>query len=161
MALVGLLSDSHGEWLRTQEAISVLRNQGCDYILHMGDIETHEVLDALVGTNVSMVFGNCDFLSHLETYAISLGLDVQHPAGTVGNDGKRIAFLHGHDEKQYFRFLDDPSIDVVVHGHTHEKRDEMVNNTRCINPGALHRAPVYTVAVFDTSSDSLTFHELD
>ncbi|HIA72082.1 MAG TPA: YfcE family phosphodiesterase, partial [Phycisphaerales bacterium] len=59
------------------------------------------------------------------------------------------------------RFLDDPSIDVIVHGHTHEKRDEMVNNTRCINPGALHHAPVYTVAVLDTSSDSLTFHELD
>ena len=50
---------------------------------------------------------------------------------------------------------------VVVYGHTHEKRDEVVHNTRCINPGALHRAPVYTVAVLDTEDDTLTFYELD
>ena len=161
MALVGLISDSHGEWLRTQEAISLLRNQGCDCILHMGDIETHEVLDVLAGNNVSLVFGNCDFVSSLDSYAISLGLDVQHPAGTVEVEGKRIAFLHGHEEKKYLKFLEDPSIDVIVHGHTHEKRDEVVKNTRCINPGALHRAQVYTVAVLDTLSDSLTFYELN
>jgi putative phosphoesterase len=161
MALVGLISDSHGEWLRTQEAISLLSIQGCDCILHMGDIETHEVLDALAGNNVSLVFGNCDVVSRLDSYAMSLGLDVQHPAGTVEVEGKQIAFLHGHDEKKYLEFLENPSIDVIVHGHTHEKRDEVVNNTRCINPGALHRAQVYTVAVLDTSSDSLTFHELN
>jgi putative phosphoesterase len=161
MALVGLISDSHGEWLRTQEAMSLLSSQGCDCILHMGDIETREVLDALAGNNVSLVFGNCDVVSRLDSYAMSLGLDVQHPAGTVEVEGNRIAFLHGHDEKKYFEFLDDPSIDIIVHGHTHEKRDEVVNNTRCINPGALHRAQVYTVAVLDTSSDSLTFHELN
>ena len=161
MAIIGLISDSHGEWLRTREAIQLLKSKECECILHMGDIETHEVLDELACNNVSMVFGNCDFVTRLQDYAISLGLDVQHPAGTIEVGGKRIAFLHGDDASQYHCFLQDDGIDVVVHGHTHEKRDEMVNNTRCINPGALHRALVYTVAVLDTSSDSLSFYELD
>ena len=76
MALIGLISDSHGEWLRTREAMKLFGRNKCDRILHMGDIETHEVLDELAGDNVSMVFGNCDFVSHLLEYAVSLGLGV-------------------------------------------------------------------------------------
>lgn len=161
MAIIGLVSDSHGEWLRTRKAMDVLRSKHCERILYMGDVETHEVLDALAGNCVTMVFGNCDYVSNLYEYAVMLGLEVQHPAGVIAVDEKRIAFLHGDDNSQFQQFLDDDSIDVVVHGHTHEKRDEVVNNTRCINPGALHRAPVYTVAVLDTADDTLTYYELD
>jgi uncharacterized protein len=161
VALIGLVSDSHGEWLRTRAAMKLLRAKKCKRILHMGDIETHDVLDELAGNNVSLVFGNCDFVSRLHDYAVSLGIEVLHPAGVIDTGKKRIAFLHGHDEAQYVRFLQDEKVDVVVHGHSHEKRDEVVNNTRCINPGALHRAPVYTVAVLDTSNDTLSFYELE
>lgn len=160
MALIGLVSDSHGQWQRTRDAMRLLRAKKCDRILHTGDVETHEVLDELAGNNVSMVFGNCDFVSRLEGYAKSIGLDVQHPAGVLNIDGIRIGFLHGDDFSQYQSFLDDELIYVIVHGHTHEKRDEMVNNTRCINPGALHRASVYTVAVLETDSGVLSFYEL-
>jgi hypothetical protein len=141
--------------------MKLLQSKHCERILYMGDVETHEVLDALAGNCVSMVFGNCDYVSRLNEYAVTLGLDVQHPAGVITVDEKRIAFLHGDDILKFHTFLDDESIDIVVHGHSHEKRDEIVNNTRCINPGALHRAPVYTVAVLDTEDDTLTFYELD
>jgi hypothetical protein len=127
----------------------------------MGDVETHSVLDEIAGSNVSLVFGNCDFVSRLHDYAVNLGLDVLHPAGIIDINGLQIAFLHGDDEEQFQQFIEDEDISIIVHGHSHEKRDEMVKNTRCINPGALHRAPVYTVAVLDTSSDLLTFYELD
>ena len=160
MALIGLLSDSHGESERTRGEIRLLREMKCDSILHMGDVETHAVLNELAGANVHMVFGNCDYVSNLESYAQTLGIDVQHPAGTITSDGIRIGFLHGDDVSAFHRFLEDENIDVIVHGHTHEKRDEIVENTRCINPGALHRAPVYTVAVLDTNSGELTYYEL-
>ncbi|MDP7006196.1 MAG: YfcE family phosphodiesterase [Phycisphaerales bacterium] len=161
MALIGFLSDSHGEWLRTRHAIELLTTLGCDQIIHLGDIETHEVLDELAGHNVSLVFGNCDYVTRLLDYAINLGLDVQHPAGTIEIDGITIAFLHGHDLSQYRTFIEDSNIDVIAHGHSHEIRDEVVEKTRCINPGALHRATRYTVAILDTVKMSLVFHELD
>ena len=83
VALIGLVSDSHGEWLRTRNAMELLRSKHCERILYMGDVETHEVLDALAGNCVSMVFGNCDYVSRLNDYAVTLGLDVKHPAGVV------------------------------------------------------------------------------
>jgi predicted phosphodiesterase len=43
----------------------------------------------------------------------------------------------------------------VLHGHTHEIRDERVGLTRVINPGALHRAARYTAAVLEPASDRL------
>ena len=160
MALVGFLSDSHGEWLRTRQAIKLLIKSNCKKIIHLGDIETVEVLDELAGHNVSLVFGNCDYPSRLLDYAVTVGIDVQHPAGTLQIDRLKIGFLHGHDIDQYNLFLKDENIDVVAHGHTHEMRDENVGNTRCINPGALHRATRYTVGVLNTETNLFEFLEV-
>ncbi len=160
MALVGFLSDSHGEWLRTRQAIKLLLKSNCKKIIHLGDIETIEVLDELAGHKVSLVFGNCDSPSRLLDYATTLGIDVQHPAGTIKIENLKIAFLHGDDVAKYNSFLKDDSIHIVAHGHTHEMRDEIIENTRCINPGALHRAPSYTVGVLDTETNLFEFLEV-
>jgi putative phosphoesterase len=161
MALIGLISDSHGEWLRTREAVKLLRSRGCEKMIHLGDVETYEVLDELAGNNVTMVFGNCDSVTRLYGHALKLDIDVQHPSGTITEDGKCIGFLHGHDSTQFHRFINDPLVDIVVYGHLHETRDEMVNKTRCINPGALHRAVRYTVAILDCGRGTVEFLELD
>ncbi|MBT4583456.1 MAG: metallophosphoesterase family protein [Phycisphaerae bacterium] len=158
--LIGILSDSHGEVARTRNAMKQLVDFGCTKFIHLGDVEVVEVLDELIGFDVSLVFGNCDWGVRLHNYAVDVGIDVRDGADIITIEGKRIAFLHGHDEKQYHAFLDD-GVSYLLHGHTHEKRDEMVNKTRCINPGALHRAAVYTVAVLDPSEDTLVFLEVE
>ena len=160
MALIGIISDSHGEQLRTREAIKQLVLAGCEQILHLGDVETFEVLDELAGHSVSLVFGNCDYVNRLTDYAISIGLDVQHPVGTIQFGDTGIGYLHGDNLGHYQNLLDDSSIQIVFYGHLHETRDEMVENTRCINPGALHRAARYTVATFDTESKDLSLIEV-
>ena len=161
MAMIGFISDSHGEWLRTRSAIQLLEKRECNIIIHLGDVETFEVLDELAGHNVILVFGNCDYVSRLIEYAVTIGIEVQDPAGTMTVDGMTIAYLHGHDFSQYQKFIEDDQIDIIAHGHSHEIRDEVVENTRCINPGALHRAPRYTVAVLNTKTDTLDFLEVD
>lgn len=161
VALIGFISDSHGEWLRTRHAIQLLEKKQVDCIVHLGDVETFEVLDELAGHQVTLVFGNCDYVSRLFDYAVRIGIDVQHPAGTMKVGDLTIGFLHGHDESQYLRYLEDENIQVVAHGHSHETRDETIESTRCINPGALHRAPVYTVCVLDTNSMKLEFLEVE
>ena len=161
MAMIGFISDSHGEWLRTRSAIQLLEKRECNIIIHLGDVETFEVLDELAGHNVTLVFGNCDSVSRLIEYAVTIGIEVQDPAGTMTVDGMTIAYLHGHDFSQYQKFIEDDQIDIIAHGHSHEIRDEVVENTRCINPGALHRAPRYTVAVLNTKTDTLDFLEVD
>jgi len=160
MALIGIVSDSHGEQLRTREALQQLKLAGCEKILHLGDVETFEVLDELASHPVSLVFGNCDYVNRLSDYANSIGLDVQHPVGTLQIGDTGIGYLHGDNLDHYQNLLHDSSIQVVFYGHLHESSDEMVENTRCINPGALHRAARYTVATYDTESGELTFIEV-
>ena len=50
--------------------------------------------------------------------------------------------------------------DYLLHGHTHETRDERVGRTRVVNPGALSRAARYTCALLDPRSDALRFLEI-
>jgi predicted phosphodiesterase len=45
--------------------------------------------------------------------------------------------------------------DYLLHGHTHELRDERIGRTRMINPGALFRAARYTAALLDPRADRL------
>lgn len=152
---VGLLSDSHGRAERTERAVDALLAAGADMLIHAGDIETEQVLDCLAGHNAHIVWGNCDWdRAGLERYARDIGIAVHGDAGEVEADGVRIAFTHGHLPAA-LRTAMASGAPYLVHGHTHERRDEVVDGVRIINPGALHRARPFTVAVLAPKSGEL------
>lgn len=151
---IGLLSDSHGRAARTRDAVRILVDRGAVMLLHMGDIETEEVIDQLAGVDARIVFGNNDDERSLGRYATSIGVRVLHPLGRIEADGRTIAFTHGHLGTCV---RDGSSADYFVHGHTHRQRDERRGATRFINPGALHRATPYSVAMLDPALDALEF----
>ncbi|MHC4976946.1 MAG: metallophosphoesterase family protein, partial [Planctomycetota bacterium] len=79
---LGLLSDSHGEQERTSRAIALLVELGADSIVHLGDVCSEGVLDAMAGAPVPIrfVWGNMDEgLVSLEKYARGLGMICDHP----------------------------------------------------------------------------------
>ena len=168
MSRIGLLSDSHGRAVITRQAVAALLQHDIDLILHLGDIGTVEVIDALAvnqpgnGSRVParIVFGNTDMdTAGLGRYARGLGVQVDHPAGRVELGEGELVFCHGHQ-----RALLDAAIEgstrYLCHGHTHVVTDTRVGATRIINPGALCRATAYTVAVLDTASDELQIIEV-
>jgi putative phosphoesterase len=158
--VVGLLSDSHSRWERTRRAIEALQRAGATRFIHCGDIEDERVLDQLAGLEVDLVWGNCDWhCGRLEPYARDLGIRVHGLAGEVEVDGRRIAFTHGH-EPVPLREAVARGADYLVHGHTHELRDERRAGTRIVNPGALHRAPRFTVAALAPAEDRLEILEI-
>lgn len=152
--LVGLLSDSHGYSARTRDALRLLADRGAGIFLHMGDIETEQVIDQLAGLDARIVFGNNDDERSLGPYAASLGVTVMHPMGRIVVDDRTIAFTHGHIGRC---MIDWQESDYFIHGHTHRRRDERHGRTRVINPGALHRANPFTVALLDPAKDALEF----
>lgn len=157
---VGLLSDSHGRAERTERAVDALLAAGADLLIHAGDIETEQVLDCLAGHNAHIVWGNCDWdRTGLERYATDIGIAVHADAGEVEADGVRIAFTHGHLPAA-LRAAMASGARYLVHGHTHERRDEIVDGVRIINPGALHRARTFTVAVLAPKSGELRIIEV-
>lgn len=159
-ARVGLLSDSHGRAERTARAVDALLAAGADTLIHAGDIETDEVLDCLAGHNAHLVWGNCDWdRAGLERYARDIGIAVHGDSGEVTVDGVRIAFTHGHLPAA-MRSAMSSGAAFLVHGHTHERRDDVVDGVRIINPGALHRARPFTVALLTPRTGKLTSIEV-
>ena len=159
MPLLGLLSDTHGEVERAAQAVALLRAAGAELLLHLGDVGTEEVLEELVGSDVRVVFGNCDDVHLLTAHARRLDIAVDHPIGRLEIAGRRIAFTHGHLPRLVDQALRD-GVDWLFHGHTHERRDERLGATRVVNPGALCRAPRYTVAVVDPAAERVEWLEV-
>lgn len=166
MAKIGLLSDSHGRADITARAVDVLLNHGAQMLIHLGDVGTVEVIDALAAVSPStgervparVVFGNTDYdVRALAEYATGIGVGVEHPVGRVALEQGELVFCHGHQRPPMANALAD-GVRYLCHGHTHKAEDQQRGRTRVINPGALHRAREYTVAVLDTQSDQVRFY---
>jgi len=119
---IGLISDTHG--LLRPEALATL--QGCEQIIHAGDIGKPEVLDGLRAiAPLEAIRGNIDTAD----WALELPERLDLRIGGLS--------LHVlHDLKQ----LDiDPlaaGIDVVIAGHSHKPKVERRNGVLYINPGS-------------------------
>ncbi|MCF4994644.1 YfcE family phosphodiesterase [Pseudomonas syringae] len=141
---IGIISDTHG--LLRPEAIAAL--QGCEQIIHAGDIGAAEILQQLATiAPVHAVRGNNDldaaWASDLPD-RLRLNLNGWHA-------------LLVHDMADVAANLDE-NINLVITGHSHkpciERRDEVL----FVNPGSAGRRrfklPV-TLALLDVQAESL------
>jgi putative phosphoesterase len=114
---IGLISDTHG--LLRPEAIVEL--EGCDVILHAGDVGGSLIIDTL--TQFAPTFavgGNCDVEETFPDYF----------TGEYG--GKKLLMFHGHlpiDENEF-------KPDIVITGHSHIPLIEQDKSILRINPGS-------------------------
>jgi hypothetical protein len=159
--ILGILSDSHGRADRVRRALALLDAQGAARFIHCGDVGGIEVFDEFVGRRLDFVWGNTDVPTQgVLAYLKTVGIEPPPIAPlemVVGE--RRIQVFHGH-EPGFRAALANPKCDYILHGHTHAASDERIGRTRIINPGALQRAAVYTVATLDVARDSAQFHEL-
>jgi putative phosphoesterase len=159
--LIGILSDTHGRLDAARAAVDLLHAQNCQFLIHCGDVGSEEILDLLAGTPAAFVFGNNDWdRSELQRHANDIGVQCLGLHGELTLDTKRFAILHGDDSRLMRQLLDNQLHDYLLFGHTHIPADRRQGITRLINPGALHRASIKTVASLDTATDLLKFHTL-
>ncbi|RRV71417.1 metallophosphoesterase [Stutzerimonas stutzeri] len=119
---IGLISDTHG--LLRPEAEAAL--QGCDQIIHAGDIGKPQVLDGLRAiAPLEAIRGNIDTADWAQVLPERLDLRIE---------GLTLHVLH--DLKQ----LDiDPlaaGVDVVIAGHSHKPKVERRDGVLYVNPGS-------------------------
>jgi len=160
--LIGILSDSHGRYPAVRRAIAHFDSLGVAYLIHCGDVGGTEVFDELAGRPCTFVWGNTDDPDNaLDVYLKTVGLPVPAKVPVIVElGGKRFAVFHGH-ERSFRNAPYTMEVDYILHGHTHQPRDQRQNGTRIINPGALCRANPRTVATLETETDELTFHEIE
>ena len=81
-------------------------------------------------------------------------------SGQIELSGKRIAVAHGDSNKEIER-LAASAPDYLFFGHSHWPTDEREGPTRWVNPAALHRAAIWTVALLDLETDALRLLTID
>lgn len=141
---VGILSDTHG--LLRPEVLAAL--EGCEAILHGGDINRSEILDQLAQiAPVYAVRGNNDkeWAEHLPAY-----LDFSLA-------GARIYMTHR--KKDLPRDLS--LYDLVVYGHSHQYEEKAQGNALLINPGScgprrFHQAITMAIARIENGGIQVT-----
>ena len=120
--LIGLISDTHG--LLRPEALAAL--QGCERIIHAGDIGKPAVLDGLRAlAPLEVIRGNIDTADWAQALPERLDLHI---------GGLRLHVLHDLKELSV-----DPvaaGIDVVIAGHSHQPKIERRDGVLYINPGS-------------------------
>jgi putative phosphoesterase len=161
---IGILSDSHGQCDRLGRAVEVLVQRGADVVLHCGDIGHDDCVRLLAGSGkpVYAVCGNVDRdVTQMMALAAECGVDLHWEVIEVplGN-GQYLVATHGHDSRLVEELLAGQQFPYLCLGHSHRRRDERVGLMRVINPGALHRARPYTMALLDTAADRVEFIEL-
>ena len=157
--IIGILSDTHDHPEAMKAGLKILASAGAAFYIHCGDIGGPACIDLLAGLPSAFVFGNTDFdRAALARYAQQLQVPCYGNYADLTLDAKRIAVMHGDDPKLKHRLLVAQEHDYLCQGHTHLRADERVGKTRLINPGALHRVSVKTVATLNTASDALAYH---
>jgi putative phosphoesterase len=114
-----VLSDTHNHLPPGLEELSA----GVDEIWHLGDVCAPELLTTIreVGPPVVIVRGNCD-----SNYDWPLTEDLER-------NGVRFRLIHIPPNAA------PPNTNVLLHGHTHVPRDEMMGGVRFLNPGCVTR----------------------
>jgi len=143
---LGVLSDTHGNILRTNQAMLIFREFGVERIIHCGDVGAAAVLSQFAGTPVDFVLGNCDPVA-----ADLRAADCVTCHGLFGHieiEGQKIAFMHSHDQLRFDREVSSGQWDMLCYGHTHKSALWMgCDRTIVLNPGALFRVATPSVAV--------------
>lgn len=155
---LGILSDTHDQLARCERAVALLQSAGAEELIHCGDITEPEIIAACAVLPCHFVFGNNDYrtVSELRSIAKETGANGLELGGVIELAGKTIAVTHGHLGVEIRRLLATQP-NYLLSGHTHVVEDYREGSTRFINPGALHRARQFTVAILDLSADVLEF----
>ncbi len=152
---LGILSDTHDKVERTRAAVDVLVTAGAEVLIHCGDITIPEVVYQLAPLPSYFVFGNCDFeLGALRQAIATIGGTCLERGGLIDLAGRRLAVTHGDLDREISRLAAERP-EYFFSGHTHQALDVRRGPTRFINPGALHRAATWTVALLDCSNGQL------
>lgn len=119
---IGVIADTHG--LLRPKAIGAL--QGCELLLHAGDVDRREVLEQLRAiAPVHAVRGNCDRGPWART------LPETEVVSVAGHDLYMI-----HDIGQLDLEPAAAGFAAVIYGHSHRPKIEERKGVRYVNPGS-------------------------
>ena len=115
-----LVSDSHGDYAALDQL--AVKYPNMDLYLHAGDSEQDEwSLKPFIS-----VRGNCDYYYDFPNFLV-----IPSPIGNI---------YVQHTPYISNSVINEHNAKIVIHGHTHRRRNEIINGIVFINPGAISYA---------------------
>ena len=135
--ILGVVSDTHNHLSNVEKIIDIFNEKNVDKVIHTGDITQAKTLNRFSRLNCPLlgVYGNNDLEEkNLKDTAKQNGFNFKNPPFLLKISNKKIAILHEPEEIENF-LKKDPSIQLIIHGHTHRYRNEKIGKVKIINPG--------------------------
>lgn len=158
---IGIISDTHEDVRMIRKAVSCMLTRKPHYVIHCGDIISPPVLELFRELPMRLVFGNNDGeRSGLLKKCAELGFEPIADSLTFEVQGKHFFVNHGTRMSTIDDAVASQRFDYVLHGHTHEQRNDTVGKTRIINPGALFSAESFSIAFLELPSGRVEFVDI-
>ncbi len=161
---IGVLSDTHDNLDNLLTVLEILRQRDIETVIHCGDLTDFSLISHFSGFRLIYLTGNMDAASGTIKKRVEQ-MREDNFAGLVFQgklDGIMVAATHSHLEGKVMELVQEKRFSWIFHGHTHEKRDETVQGTRIVNPGALGglvRGP-RSFCIVDLTAGEVDFIEL-
>lgn len=161
-----VISDSHGNLKSLEHAIGFASAAHLDAIIHCGDWGTPQAAEVIVrsGLPVYGVLGNADsdpaIAANLKGTNVHFNKDFAEVSlpRVEFEIGRRIGVCHFPGKLK--GAVKSGKYDVLFHGHTHRKKDELHGKTRVVNPGAVSRTANPSFAVYDMKINTVEFVDI-
>ncbi|MEN8075825.1 metallophosphoesterase family protein [Clostridioides difficile] len=145
---LGVISDTHG--VLRDEVIEKL--QGCDYIIHAGDVGSKEIIDKLESiTKTFVVRGNNDKDQWGRTLPEYREIEMDE-----------VLIYVVHDKVDIPKEL--KKVDLVIYGHSHKFSNEKIDNIVYLNPGSCGRKRFslpLSMAIVEVNLDDIRVDKID
>ncbi len=136
---IGVLSDTHDNLSNLIYVLNFFRDKDIQTVIHCGDLISYDMVSHFEDFRVIYCIGNMD----VTTGTIKRRLEKMHEGNFVGAvfrgklGGVPVAATHSHIDGKVMELVREGRYRWVFHGHTHNKRDEVIRGVRIVNPGAL------------------------
>jgi uncharacterized protein len=158
---IGVLSDTHDHLSNLLTVLAICRESGIDTLIHCGDLTGLDMVPHMKGFRVIYTTGNMDYATGAIKKRFTKLRD-DNFAGPVFRghiDGVAIAATHGDMDSQLMDLIQSKQHEWIFHGHTHEKRNEVIHGVRVVNPGALGgmKKDPYSFCIVDLKTNDVEF----
>jgi len=129
------MADSHDNLFRIREAVRLFKEEGCNLVIHAGDIIAPFSAAELssLGCPLKAVFGNCDGEKKgLKKIFESLG-EIKEAPLVFRHEG--LNFCLSHLQSSIGVYLAQRKHNILIFGHTHEPEIRKEGKALLINPG--------------------------
>lgn len=166
--IIGIISDTHDRLETIQQALDIFKLQKVEMIIHCGDWVspfTMEFFDQYCQkinliVPIKSVFGNNEGdyrminirnskLKNPISFSPKIVLELEL-------DRQKAVVYHGHDKVIMNALIKSQIYEVILTGHTHISRNEVIGKTLIINPGSTSHAslskiiPNASIAIYDS-----------